>query len=115
MKIDKSKAEHYKWGAGCDGWHLVKQNALSVIQERMPPGTREVRHYHGRARQFFFVLKGVATIEIDGERQTLHPWEGVEIPPNVPHQMMNETSGDLEFLVVSQPMSHGDRVIVEER
>jgi hypothetical protein len=43
-------AEHYAWGAGCDGWHLVRAPALSVIQERMPPGAAEVRHRHAVAQ-----------------------------------------------------------------
>jgi hypothetical protein len=32
-------AENYKWGNNCDGWHLLKSDSLSVIQERMPAGT----------------------------------------------------------------------------
>jgi mannose-6-phosphate isomerase-like protein (cupin superfamily) len=49
---------------------------MSVIYERMPPGTEETRHYHERARQFFFVLSGVATMEIAGQTVELHPLEG---------------------------------------
>ena len=41
--IDRGTAEHYTWGDGCDGWHLVKGADLSVIQERMPPGARAER------------------------------------------------------------------------
>jgi mannose-6-phosphate isomerase-like protein (cupin superfamily) len=33
---------------------------LSVIEERMPPGTAGQRHRHQRSRQFFFVLEGEA-------------------------------------------------------
>jgi hypothetical protein len=25
MKIGKLTAEHYVWGEGCDGWHLVQK------------------------------------------------------------------------------------------
>jgi len=32
-----------------------------VIRERIPPGRGEVRHYHPRARQCFFVLSGQIT------------------------------------------------------
>ena len=32
-------AEHYQWGNACDGWHLLKSETLSVIQEKMPAGT----------------------------------------------------------------------------
>ncbi|MEH1883558.1 MULTISPECIES: cupin domain-containing protein [unclassified Nostoc] len=41
----------------------------------------------------------------------LSPHEGVEVPPNIPHQMLNESDYDLEFLVISQPPSHGDRIL----
>jgi len=56
-------AEHYIWGDVCHGWRLLSQPDLSVIQERVPPGGAETRHYHTNARQFFFVLSGTATME----------------------------------------------------
>jgi mannose-6-phosphate isomerase-like protein (cupin superfamily) len=108
--ISKDTAEHYRWGQGCDGWHLVKQPELSVIHERMPPGTAEVRHYHQRSRQFFFVLTGVATLELAGARQQVRAHQGVEVAPGVPHQIFNESNADVEFLVISQPTTRGDRI-----
>jgi mannose-6-phosphate isomerase-like protein (cupin superfamily) len=110
--ISKDTAEHYTWGQACDGWHLVKAADLSVIHERMPPGTSEVRHYHNKSRQFFFVLIGTATLEVDGDQHTLTAQQGVEVAPGTPHQMFNTSDQDVEFLVISQPPSHGDRVQV---
>lgn len=107
--INKERAEHYVWGEVCDGWHLVTGTDLSVIQERMPPGAKEVRHYHSKARQFFFVLRGTATLEIAGKREFLRPDEGAEVEPGVPHQMFNESRETIEFLVISQPSTRGDR------
>ena len=52
----RANARHYLWGGACDGWHLLAGDDLSVIEERMPPGTAEQRHSHVRARQFFYVL-----------------------------------------------------------
>ena len=106
--IGKETAEHYIWGEVCDGWHLVKTAELSVIHERMPPGAKEVRHYHAKSRQFFFVLKGAATLETAGKREVLRKHEGAEVPPDVLHQMFNESDEAVEFLVVSQPASQGD-------
>ena len=121
--ISKENAEHYVWGGRCDGWHLVgsdrvKNDELSVIEERMPPGTAEVRHWHRRAQQFFYVLSGRATMEIDGseaDRKTveLGAGEGLHIPAGVAHQMKNDSGEDVRFLVISQPRSHGDRVVGE--
>jgi len=108
--ISKDTAEHYSWGDGCDGWHLVKQAELSVIHERMPAGTAEVHHYHERARQFFFVLSGEAVLEINQQRQIIHALQGAEVPPGVPHQIFNRSGADVEFLVISQPTTRGDRV-----
>jgi mannose-6-phosphate isomerase-like protein (cupin superfamily) len=107
--ISIENAEHYAWGKNCDGWHLVKSSKLSVIQERIPPGTSETRHFHKRSRQFFYVLFGIAVIEADGKREILNAREGIEILPGIPHQIFNESDRDVEFLVISQPPSHGDR------
>lgn len=108
--ISKQTAEHYLWGNACDGWHLVRQPHLSVISERMPSGTAEVRHSHSRARQFFYMLSGEVVMEIDGQIEILAAHQGVEIAPGVPHQIRNESGQDAEFLVISQPPAQGDRV-----
>jgi mannose-6-phosphate isomerase-like protein (cupin superfamily) len=108
--VSKQGSEHYVWGENCDGWHLVKGDALSVIHERMPAGTSEVTHKHQTARQFFFVLCGVGTLDVDGVVHTIRAHEGVEVAPGVPHQMRNESSAAVEFLVISQPTTKGDRV-----
>lgn len=112
--ISKDSAEHYTWGAGCDGWRLVDQPGLSVIHERVPPGAFEVLHFHQQARQFFFVLAGIATLELNGIRETLGPHQGIEIPPGTTHQLLNLSHRDIEFLVISQPTTRGDRIVVGE-
>ncbi|WP_153977780.1 cupin domain-containing protein [Paenibacillus xylanilyticus] len=110
MKISKQNAAHYIWGAQCDGWHLVQNEGLSIIHECMPAGTDEIRHYHNVSRQFFFILSGVGCMELDGVEYILEPHEGLEIPPGVPHQMQNTSANEVEFLVVSLPGTHGDRI-----
>jgi len=110
----RSSADHYSWGDLCDGWHLVRAGALSVIEERMPPGSSEARHRHAIARQFFYVLAGVLTLEVDGTRHRLAARSGIEIAPGMPHQAINEGDTDAEFLVVSTPPSHGDRIAADE-
>jgi len=108
--VSIGNAEQYPWGNGCDGWHLVQRADLSVIQERVPPGKSERKHYHKRSRQFLYVLDGTAAMEIDERIVTLKPRDEVEIPPGVLHRLRNESNQDLDFLVVSAPKSHGDRV-----
>jgi mannose-6-phosphate isomerase-like protein (cupin superfamily) len=114
MKVSKQNAEHYVWGGKCDGWHLVKNQNLSIIHERMPPHTKEVRHCHTKAHQFFFMLKGTAALEVDGVIYDVKAHEGVEVLPSILHQIMNLSSEEIEFLVISQPFAQGDRIAVCE-
>ena len=108
--VSIGNAEHYRWGEGCDGWHLVRTEALSVIEERMPPLTSEQRHTHERAHQFFYVLQGELTLEIEGEGHLLTMGDGVEVVPGQTHQALNRSKVDVRFIVTSQPASHGDRI-----
>ena len=107
--VDKHSAEHYTWGNNCDGWHLVKSNALSVIQEHVPVGGAEVKHYHKHAEQFFFVLSGCATIELDGQIHQLTAQQGLHVTAGRVHQLTNQGTEPLHFIVTSTPPSHGDR------
>ncbi|MGH1357478.1 MAG: cupin domain-containing protein [Burkholderiaceae bacterium] len=111
--VSTDNAEHYHWGDQCDGWHLVKTPALSIIRERVPAGGEEIRHLHRHAEQFFFVLAGVATIEVTGTIHRINANQGIHIPAGVAHQLRNAESVELEFLVTSTPPSHGDRLIIE--
>lgn len=110
MIRNSQNAEHYVWGGNCDGWHLVKDGRLSVIYERMPPGTFEARHYHNQAQQFFFVVDGEAVLEVEGKEFTLNGREGIHVLPRQAHRIFNRSASDLLFLVISQPPSRGDRV-----
>lgn len=108
--IDRDSAEHYVWGGSNDGWHLVKRDEMSVIQERIVPGGAEVRHYHQHSRQFFYVLSGELTLEAGGTTHVLTAGQGLEVPPGVPHRAQNSSAAPVDFLVNSTPKSHGDRV-----
>ena len=70
-KSTKENSEHYYWGDQCSGWHLVKSNDLSIIEELMPPNTKEQKHHHKKAQQFFRILKGIATFEIENSIVTV--------------------------------------------
>lgn len=105
----RATAPHYTWGDACDGWHLVRTPELAILEERMPANTAERRHSHTHARQFFYVLAGTLTLELNGELHILNRNQGLEIPPGLPHLASNKSPEDTRFLVTSQPSSHGDR------
>jgi len=110
MTISIENAEHYIWGEICDGWHLLKRDDMSIIQERVPPGGAEVMHYHEVSRQFFYILEGEGTMVFEDHEVTLNKGHGLEIPPQLKHQFKNQSNADVHFLVTSIPTTKGDRI-----
>lgn len=108
--VSIQNALHYTWGRHCDGWHLATSINLSIIQERVPKGCSEVRHLHRKTEQFFYILSGIATLDIAGEVYSLKPQEGVHVPAGVAHTLSNTHEQELEFLLISTPPAHEDRV-----
>ncbi len=111
--VSISNAEHYLWGASSDGWHFLKRDDISIIQERVPAGGKEVMHYHERSRQFFYLLEGEGQIVFEDQVVSLSKGQGLEILPLIKHRFENNSSMEVIFLVISMPKSHGDRVNVE--
>lgn len=103
-------AEHYTWGKQCDGWHLVKSDNLSVIQERMPVGTAESNHCHQHTEQFFYILSGIATMRLENETIVINANQGIHIKAGVTHQLSNSGKLELHFIVTSTPPSHADKI-----
>jgi mannose-6-phosphate isomerase-like protein (cupin superfamily) len=108
--ISRDNAPHYVWGDNCDGSHLLQESNLSAIEENVPPGASEVRHFHTDAQQFFFISSGQAVMETNSERILLLAGQGVAIPPPTRHQFRNHSEEPVRFLVISQPSSYGDPV-----
>ncbi|WPO78349.1 cupin domain-containing protein [Flavobacterium sp. KACC 22761] len=112
--IDKQTTEHYVWGENCDSWVLADTAGLSIKQESMPPSTREKLHFHTEAQQFFFILKGTATFYLAKNKTIVTEQKGILVQPKTKHYIANETSEQLEFLVISQPTTNNDRTTIEE-
>ena len=79
----------------------------------MPPGTMEQMHFHSAAQQLFFILAGTASFEMNGSEVSVASRESFYVPAGAVHKISNRSDRDLEFLVISEPPSHGDRENVE--
>ena len=88
---------------------FVDTDGLSVKLEHMPQQTAETLHYHEKAQQFFFILKGIATLEADGKFFTVKANEGFHIFPGTRHRIANNSNEELEFILSSQPSTNKDR------
>ena len=105
--------EHYTWGDDCHGWTFVDTDMLSIKQELMPPDTAEKPHYHEKATQFFFILKGRAKFSIDGRIIELREQQAIQIDPKQKHFIANANPTDLEFILYSYPSTKNDRIEIK--
>ncbi|MEM7211200.1 MAG: cupin domain-containing protein [Pseudomonadota bacterium] len=112
MIVSRDSVPQGSWGDGCDAWELLATPGLSVKHERMPSGTREVRHHHARAEQFFFVLSGVLSLEVEGETYLVEARHGIAVAPGRRHQAINSGDSAVDFLVISTPPTAADRIEV---
>lgn len=109
-KTSIQNAEHFFWGQNYDGWFLAKNPNASVIQEVMLPGTSEVTHYHEKTWQYIFILTGKMTVEIGKSQCELNPLEGIEMPIGISHNLYNQTTENVTYLLISAPNVEGDRI-----
>ncbi len=110
--INKKNVPYYIWGKNCSSWVLNDDTQISIKQELMPAGTKEQLHFHQKANQFFYILKGQAMFYLDGEVFILNPNDGLSVLNNTKHFIANESNDEIEFLVISQPSTNNDRVNV---
>jgi putative monooxygenase len=62
------------------------------------PGDRISEHYHPYSEEFVYVVSGGLTAQLDGQPYELKARQGMMIPINVKHRLVNE--GDEEAFIV---------------
>lgn len=100
--ISARTARRSDWPGG-DAFHLLDRPGLSVAEQVLETGASGESHRHRRARQFFYVVQGTATLVVGRKELTLPPGSGAEVPPGVRHQISNTGPDVVRVLVVSSP------------
>jgi mannose-6-phosphate isomerase-like protein (cupin superfamily) len=87
---------------------LLARRQLHIMQERMPPGTSEQRHRHAGTVQCYYILHGTAAVEVAGTDVVVGPG-GDRAAAGAQHQIRNDGSEPVEFLVISSQLPRHDR------
>jgi mannose-6-phosphate isomerase-like protein (cupin superfamily) len=66
----------------------------------MPPGFDGFLHYHDTQDELYFVHRGTARFEVDGETRDLGPGSLVHVESTTPRKFSNAGDDDLVVLVV---------------
>ena len=85
----------------------------SLAEATVPPGVETEEHYHPRAEEIYYVLRGRGLMTLQGERREVRPGDGILIPPGTRHRIRNIGQEPLVFLCgCSPPYSHEDTILV---
>lgn len=84
----------------------------SLAEATVPAGGSTQRHYHKLSEEFYFILEGAGTMEINGEERGITPGDAILIPPGAWHTITATES--LRFLCCcAPPYSHDDTFVSE--
>lgn len=75
-------------------------SAFGVNAIVMPPGFEGFLHYHDTQDELYFVHRGRARFEVDGEERELGEGGLVHVESTTPRRFSNAGEGDLVVLVV---------------
>jgi len=77
--------------------------ALNLIKTPSGEGSPEGRHTHA-FDQIFYIVSGVMSLEIDGERVEAKPGSLVFIPEGLPHRNWNSGSSPSVHIAIASPL-----------
>jgi quercetin dioxygenase-like cupin family protein len=86
------------------GFRKVRQTlgvtAFGVNALVFPPGFEGPAHFHDRQDELYFVHRGTATFEIEGQEHTVGEGGLVHVESTTPRRISNKTDKDLVLLIV---------------
>ena len=79
----------------------------SLAEATVPAGGSTQRHHHKLSEEFYLIIEGDGSMEIDGEEKNVTAGDAILIPPGAWHQITARTSLRL-LCCCAPPYSHED-------
>jgi mannose-6-phosphate isomerase-like protein (cupin superfamily) len=86
----------------------------TLAEATLAVGTATQEHYHPKAEEIYYIVRGKGRMKIDGEEREVGPQDAIAIPPGARHKLWNIGAEALLLLCCCAPgYEHDDTVIVE--
>ncbi len=86
----------------------------SLAEATLHPGKATEEHFHPKAEEIYYILKGMGRMRIEGEMRDVGPGDGIVLLPGSRHKLWNTGPEGLVFLCLCvPPYEHEDTVITE--
>jgi mannose-6-phosphate isomerase-like protein (cupin superfamily) len=109
LPVSATSAEPHFQEANCVGWRLLDQDLLGIVEKQMPAGATTSWCRHDRLRQFFYVLNGQLSIDVEQVVRVVDMGSGLEIPPLVTYRVRNSGGWPASFLTIELRFSSMER------
>lgn len=87
----------------------IRNQSLAEATLRMGQSTRS--HYHPKAEEIYYILRGEGRMKIGGEERRVGSGDAIAIPAGTPHQICHQGREDLVFLCCCAPGYEPDDVV----
>lgn len=86
----------------------------SLAEARVAPGVTTALHFHYRAEEIYYILRGAGRMRLGEEWREVAPGDAIAIPPGEAHQITNSGDEELVFLCCCAPAyEHEDCEMVD--
>jgi mannose-6-phosphate isomerase-like protein (cupin superfamily) len=86
----------------------------SLAEAILPPDGATTEHYHPKAEEIYYILRGTARLRIEDEVRELKSGDAVLISPGQKHKIWNIGGDALVFLCCCAPAyTHDDTILSE--
>ena len=90
----------------------IRNQSLAEATLRVGQSTRA--HYHPKAEEIYYILRGEGRMKIGGEERRVGPGDAIAIPAGMSHQICHQGREDLVFLCCCAPGYEPDDVVFTE-
>ena len=92
--------------------YLEKGPRMNFGLVRLLPGEEVSGHMHQQMQEGFYVMEGIVTMIIEGEKVLLHPGDYIHIEPGEGHIICNYGEENVKMVVTAAPFVDGDKVML---
>ena len=86
----------------------------SLAEAMLLPGQATQEHYHPKAEEIYYLLRGKGRMRLEAEEREVGPGDAISIPPGKKHKIWNIGTEPLVFLCCCAPCyEHTDTVMTE--
>ncbi len=86
----------------------------SLAEATIAVGAATQEHYHPKAEEIYYILRGTGRMKIEGELRDVGPLDAIAIPPGQKHKLWNTGAEPLVLLCCCAPAYENDDTVMVE-